>query len=148
MTDWLLASGHHIAFVLLISVLVAEAVLLRQTASPQLLVSLGRLDAFYGMSAGVLLVLGLMRLGMGAKGFAFYSGNWVFWAKMVLFAVMGLISIIPTVRFIRWRRAHEATGKLPDAQAWTQTRKLVMAQLHLLPWVVIAAAAMARGIGH
>jgi putative membrane protein len=148
MTDWLLASGHHIAFVLLISALVAEAVLLRQTASPQLLASLGRIDALYGISAVVLLVIGLMRLGMGAKGFAFYSGNWVFWAKMVLFAAMGLISILPTVRFIRWRRAHEASGALPDAQAWAQTRKLVMAQLHLLPLVLMAAAAMARGLGH
>jgi putative membrane protein len=148
MTDWLLASGHHIALLLLVSVLGAEAVLLRQSPTPELLKILGRIDALYGLSAGVLLVLGLMRLGMGAKGFAFYSGSWVFWAKMALFAAIGLISIIPTVRFIRWRRAHEATGKLPDAQAWTQTRKLVMAQLHLLPWVVIAAAAMARGIGH
>ena len=148
MTDWLLASGHHIALLLMVSVLGAEAVLLRQAASEALLKSLGRLDALYGLSALALLLIGGARLSMGAKGIEFYSGNPVFWLKIALFATIGLISIIPTVRFIRWRRAYAASGALPDAQAWAHTRKLAMVQLHLLPFVAIAAAAMARGIGH
>jgi putative membrane protein len=148
MTDWLLASGHHIALLLMVSVLGAEAVLLRQAASEALLKSLGRLDALYGLSALALLLIGAARLSMGAKGIEFYSGNPVFWLKIALFIVIGLISIIPTVRFIRWRRAHAASGALPDAHIWAQTRKLAMVQLHLLPFVAIAAAAMARGIGH
>jgi putative membrane protein len=112
MTDWLLASGHHIALLLMVSVLGAEAVLMRQPPSGDVIRILSRVDALYGISAGALLVLGLMRLSMGTKGFAFYSSNWVFWAKMALFAAIGLISILPTVRFIRWRRAHEATGTM------------------------------------
>lgn len=148
MTDWLLASGHHIALLLMVSVLGAEAVLLRQAASETLLKSLGRLDALYGLSALALLLIGGARLSMGAKGIEFYSGNPVFWLKIALFATIGLISIIPTVRFIRWRRAYAASSALPDAQAWAHTRKLAMVQLHLLPFVAIAAAAMARGIGH
>jgi putative membrane protein len=148
MTDWLLASGHHIALLLMVSVLGAEAVLMRQPPSGDVIRILSRVDALYGISAGALLVLGLMRLSMGTKGFAFYSSNWVFWAKMALFAAIGLISILPTVRFIRWRRAHEATGTLPDASIWAQTRKMTMTQLHLLPFAAIAAAAMARGLGH
>lgn len=148
MTDWLLASGHHIALLLMVSVLGAEAVLLRQAASEALLKSLGRLDALYGLSALALLLIGGARLSMGAKGIEFYSGNPVFWLKIALFATIGLISLIPTVRFIRWRRAHAASGALPDTHTWAQTRKLAMVQLHLLPFVAIAAAAMARGIGH
>jgi putative membrane protein len=148
MTDWLLASGHHIALLLMVSVLGAEAVLLRQAASEDLLKSLGRLDALYGLSALALLLIGGARLSMGAKGIEFYSGNPVFWLKIALFATIGLISIFPTVRFIRWRRTFAASGALPDAQAWAHTRKLAMVQLHLLPFVAIAAAAMARGIGH
>jgi putative membrane protein len=148
MTDWLLASGHHIALLLMVSVLGAEAVLLRQTASEASLKSLGRLDALYGLSSLALLLIGGTRLSLGAKGIEFYSGNPVFWLKIALFVVIGLISIVPTLRFIRWRRAFAATGVLPDAYLWGQTRKLAMVQLHLLPFVAIAAAAMARGIGH
>lgn len=148
MTDWLLASGHHIALLLMVAVLGAEAVLLRQTPSEASLKSLGRLDALYGLSSLALLLLGGARLSMGAKGMEFYSGNPVFWLKIALFVVIGLISIVPTLRFIRWRRAFAATGVLPDAHLWAQTRKLAMVQLHLLPFVAIAAAAMARGIGY
>lgn len=146
--DFLLASGHHIALLLIVAVLGAEALLLRHAPSADVLKSLGRLDALYGLSAVTLLLIGGARLSLGAKGIAFYSGNPVFWLKMALFIVMGLISIWPTVRIFRWRKVFDATGALPDAAAWASTRKLAMAQLHLLPFVAICAAAMARGIGH
>jgi putative membrane protein len=148
MTDWLLASGHHIALLLMVAVLGGEALLLRHAPSAEVLKSLGRLDALYGLSAVALLLIGIARLSLGAKGIAFYSGNPVFWLKMALFAAIGLISIWPTVRFLRWRKALAATGALPDAAAWASTRKLAMMQLHLLPFVAICAAAMARGLGH
>ncbi|MFM7330522.1 MAG: DUF2214 family protein [Brachymonas sp.] len=146
--DFLLASGHHIALLLLVSVLGREALLMRQAPSESILRTLGRVDALYGIGAVVLLLIGGARLSAGAKGIEFYSGNPVFWTKIALFVLIGLISIVPTVRFIRWKRHWAATGQLPPAAAWESTRKLVMAQLHLLPLVAIAAAAMARGIGH
>jgi putative membrane protein len=145
--DFLLAAAHHISLLLLVSVLAGEAVLLRQTPSAASLQSLARLDALYGLSAVLLLAVGIARLLWGAKGFAFYSGSWVFWAKMILFALIGLISIIPTLRFIRWRKAHARDGSLPDATIWAQTRKLAVVQLHLLPFIAVAAAGMARGMG-
>jgi putative membrane protein len=146
--DFLLASGHHIALLLLVAVLGGEALLLRHAPSAEVLKSLGRLDALYGLSAVALLFIGGARLSLGAKGIEFYSGNPVFWLKMALFIVIGLISIFPTIRFFRWRKAFTATGALPDAAAWASTRKLAMAQLHLLSFVAICAAAMARGLGH
>lgn len=146
--DVVLASGHHIALLLMVSVLGGEAVLLRQNTSEAVLRALGRLDLLYGISAGVLLLIGGMRLSMGAKGIEFYSSNPVFWLKMGLFVLIGLVSIIPTIRFIRWRKAFRQTAALPEGALWESTRKLVMLQLHMLPLVAIAAAAMARGIGH
>jgi putative membrane protein len=148
MLDFVLASGHHIALLLMVSVLAGEAVLLRQAASESVLKALSRLDLFYGITAAALLLVGGARLSMGIKGITFYSGNPVFWVKMALFVLIGLISIIPTLRFIRWRRAFQADGRLPDKALWEQTRKLAMLQLHMLALVAIAAAAMARGIGH
>jgi putative membrane protein len=145
--DFLMAAAHHILLLLLVSVLAGEAVLLRQAPSAVVLQSLGRLDALYGLSAVLLLLVGIARLIWGAKGFAFYSGNPVFWTKMVLFAAIGLMSVLPTIRFIQWRKAFAASGALPDTAAWERTRRLAWAQLHVLPLVAIAAAAMARGIG-
>jgi putative membrane protein len=145
--DFLLASTHHILLLLLVSLLAGEAVLMRQPPSAGVLQSLGRLDALYGMSAGLLLLAGIARLIWGAKGFAFYSGNPVFWTKMVLFGAIALMSILPTVRFIQWRKAFAVSGALPGMAAWERTRRLAWAQLHVLPLAAVAAAAMARGIG-
>ena len=64
----------------------------------------------------------------------------VFAGPLVL---VGLLSIVPTLRFIRWRRA----GGLPDAAAWRNTRGWMQAQLALLVLIPVAAVLMARGIG-
>jgi putative membrane protein len=135
--DWLLASAHHIILLTLVTALAGEAVLLRLPPSAEILSRLGFLDALYGLSALLLLAI----------GWAFYSGNPVFWFKMIVFAVIGILSIGPTVKFLRWRKQHAADGSLPAAHEWSGVRRLVMIQAHALALVVIAAAAMARGIG-
>lgn len=66
----------------------------------------------------------------------------MFWFKLAVFVLIGLM---PIVLFIRWRRAFGAHSVLPDEAAWCSTHVRVMAQLHLLP---VASAAMARGLGH
>jgi putative membrane protein len=148
-TDWLLASGHHLMFVLLIACLAGEASLLRQQPSAKILQGLGRLDLFYGLSALAIFVIGGLRVGnFGAKPWAFYSGNPVFWLKLGLFVLIGLISIIPTLRYMRWKKDLAGSGKLPSEADWASTRKLAVAQLHLIALMVIAATAMARGIGY
>jgi putative membrane protein len=146
--DWLLASIHHIAFLALLLSLMSEFTLLRQPPSEAIVRSLGKWDALYGVSAGVVLVVGLSRAVYGAKGWAFYSGNWVFWLKLGVFAVMGILSIWPTVRFIQWRRALDAGQGLPSADRISHTQRLVAMQLALAPLVVVLAAAMARGIAY
>jgi hypothetical protein len=45
------------------------------------------------------------------KGSAFYFGNPFFNAKMALFVLVGLVSIYPTVRFIKWRAQMRAGAR-------------------------------------
>jgi len=147
MLDFWLALAHHTAMLILIGALSGQSVLLRLTPSTEVVQRLSRLDLLYGISAGLLLVAGSLRLSFGAKGVVFYTGNPVFWGKMGLFALIGVLSIVPTLRFIRWKRAL-AANSLPDAASWQSTRRIVFAEVHLLFFVVLCAAAMARGIGH
>lgn len=145
--DFLLASAHHIAVLMVVALLASELVLLRQPVSATALRSLARTDSIYGIGAGVLLFIGIARVFWGAKDASFYAGSVPFWIKVTLFVAIGLMSIIPTLRIIRWSRAFKATQALPDAQAWAATRRWVSGQFHLLSLLVIAAAAMARGLG-
>ena len=108
---------------------------------------LARVDLMYGISAGLLIVVGFARAAHGPKGWAFYSGNPVFWIKIGLFVLVGLLSIVPTVTFIRWTRAARA-GRAVDPAHVISVRKWLHAEAALLLLIPIAAALMARGIGY
>lgn len=146
--DPLLAILHHLLAFGLVGVIMAEWAILRGTPSADTVARIARVDLFYGIVAGLLLLVGGARVVHGAKGYAFYTDNPVFWLKVSLFALAGAVSIVPTMRFIRWSRANKVSGRLPELAAWQRTRKLVVWELHALAGVMICAALMARGIGH
>jgi putative membrane protein len=146
--DATLAIFHHLLAFGLVGLIMAEWALLRSAITTESVRLLPRVDAAYGIAALLLLVVGGLRVSYGAKGAAFYGGNPIFWLKIALFIAVGILSIAPTIRFIRWSRALKASGALPNAQAWASMRKRVVVELHLLAGVMICAALMARGIGH
>lgn len=142
-----LAIFHHLLAFGLVGLLMAEWAVLRSAISAASVRFLPRLDAAYGIVAVLLLIVGTLRVFYGVKGFAFYTGNPVFWLKIAFFAATGLVSIMPTIAFIRWARALKTTGALPTSERWIRVRKLVTLELHLLAPVMVFAAVMARGIG-
>ena len=145
LTDLLLASLHHLLFFALIAMLVTESVLLRGTVNGAVIQRLTRIDSGVGMSASLLLVVGLLRLFKGVKGYDFYLHNPWFHAKMTCFVLAALLSILPTVRFLRWRKALAAdSAYLPDATEVAKMRGIVRFELILLAAVFVFAAAMAR----
>src|SRR5258706_15411729 len=90
--DAALAVAHHLVVFPLVAVLVAELVLLAEPLDAARLRRLGRLDAAYGGLAGLAIVAGLLRAVFGARGWSFYAGNPVFWAKLAVFALIGALS--------------------------------------------------------
>ena len=69
--------------------------------------------------------------------------NAFFWAKMASFAAIGLLSVPPTMAFIRWRKS----GAAPDEAAIKSARRYLHTELALFVLLLIFAAAMARGYG-
>lgn len=143
MTDLILAILHHIAVFGLVAALAMEGAMLRAPAIvPARLV---RLDAVFGMTAMLAVAVGVSRVIWGGKGWAFYEANPFFWAKIGLFAAIGLISILPTLAFFRWRRA--AAGDpawAPPAAEVKRVRLWVGLEALLLVPLLACAAAMAR----
>ncbi|MCZ8253417.1 MAG: DUF2214 family protein [Hylemonella sp.] len=146
--DLALAIVHHWALLLLIAALAAEFVLLRQTPSADWLRTLGRVDQAYGGAAMLLLAAGFARVFWSAKSSDFYLDNPVFWAKIAVFVLVGLLSIVPTVRYPRWLRQFKTEGHLPTEAQVEGTRRWVGGQLLLIVSLPVLAAMMARGIGH
>ncbi len=145
--DALLAYAHFIAIFALASVIVAELLLFRQTMPAAAYRALALVDRWYGIVAGLVVATGLGRLYLGLKGPAFYTHNPVFWTKMGLFAAVGLISIAPTVAFIRWaaRVAADGSLQLQDGE-YARTRGLIWLQAVLFLFIPLCAVFMARGL--
>lgn len=109
---------------------------------------LASVDRLYGLSAVALLIAGFVRATQFEKGWAYYNANPVFHAKLGLFIVIGLLSIVPTVAFIRWGKDLQA-GKAPqmtDAQHG-RVRLCLNLQIALLVPLVLCASLMAHGFG-
>jgi putative membrane protein len=140
---------HHLAAFVVFAALFTELILIKHVLDAPLARSLLRVDAIYGMSAMALIVFGLVRVHFTEKGAAYYLHNGAFIAKMVLFVVIGLISIYPTRRFIAWRRELKE-GRIPvlEPAVRGRIRRLVHLELTLLLLVILCAVLMARGIGY
>src|SRR5262249_21904719 len=65
---------------------------------------LARVDVYYLMAAVAVVVTGALRVFAVGKGAGFYLANPVFYIKLALFLAVGLVSIPPTLQFLRWKR--------------------------------------------
>jgi putative membrane protein len=147
-TDLVLAILHHLLVFSLAGIIAAEFVLIRNELSPSTLSRLARVDRHYGLVALLIIIVGVARVYWGLKGWEFYVYNWVFWAKMAAFAGVGLLSIVPTMRFIAWNRqaAADPGWRVPEAE-YASVRNYVRWEAVVFLLIPVFAAAMARGYG-
>ena len=146
--DALLAYTHFISIIATVSTVMAEAILCRPGLTLPWAQRLGRVDLLYLVTAALALTTGLLRLFFGIKGSAFYFGNPVFWVKISLFIAVGLISIIPTLRFIRWtKRLNANSSTVIEEDEITATARIIYIELALLALIPLMGALMARGLG-
>src|SRR6185436_7085281 len=131
---------HHAAAFALVAALAVEVVVIRDELNIRNARRLARADMVVGLSAGVLLVVGLLRVFYFEKGTAFYFHNAAFIAKMALFVVVAFLSIYPTMKFLGWRK-----GIDPDAVP--AIRRVLHLELVGIVLILLCAALVARGIG-
>jgi len=76
----------------------------------------------------------------------YYLRNHVFWGKMALLLLILVLEIGPAVTLARWR-VQLARGGQPDTTRAERFARISYAQVVLVLLMVLAATAMARGIG-
>ncbi|GGI18736.1 DUF2214 family protein [Oxalicibacterium faecigallinarum] len=140
---------HHLAFLAIMLMLSSEMLLLKQTLTLESAKRIIRYDAIYGMAAGFVLVIGGLRVMYFEKGAYYYMHSAPFFAKMALFILVGLISIYPTMTFLKWNKSIKQ-GILPNVtEAQTRTLRLIIhVELTLLGLMILCAVLMAKGIGY
>lgn len=140
----LLRYVHFISIFTIVGTLVSEHMLLQKQMTRAAISKVARLDGLYGLAAITLLGAGLtLWLGEFGKPALVYSKNWIFHTKLALFILIGLLSIYPTVFFLKNRKG--------DVAELVEVPKLVfvMVRLEILLLFIIPllAGLMSRGVG-
>jgi putative membrane protein len=147
-TTALIAFLHHVFAFTLTACLVYEFLSYRKNMGIAEIRRIQQVDLVYGISAGLLLVVGVLRVFFFEKGVNFYIHNPFFWVKMAAFLLVGLLSIDPTLRFIRWNRTLRQ-NQVPEISEpeYKRTRLLLSLEMIGIVVILLAAPMMARGIG-
>lgn len=139
---------HYLSIFLLFALLTLEHQLFKRPLDLPRARSLMRIDIAYALSAGLVLASGAARLVWYGKGPAYYLHNSLFHAKLGLFILIALLSILPTLVFLNWRNDLRA-GQVPQVSARLGTLVIMTIRLELLLLLILPllAALMARGFG-
>ncbi|MEB2778252.1 DUF2214 family protein [Algoriphagus sp. D3-2-R+10] len=101
-SEILLRYLHFICIFAIVGSLVSEHLLLKKELSRKEIKRIATIDGVYGMAALILLAVGLtLWLGGYGKPPEFYTQNFIFHIKITLFAMIGILSIYPTVFFAK-----------------------------------------------
>jgi putative membrane protein len=148
MLRWLLAAVHLLALGIGLGSVWGRARLLGAPTldGPTLRRALAA-DAWWGVAAVLWVASGLWRLlASTEKPTAYYVGNHVFWTKMTLFGAILVLESRPIVTLSVWRR-QLARDETPDLRAAPGMARTSYVQAVLVILMVLAATAMARGLG-
>ena len=112
--DWVLASLHHLAVFTLAAILAFELALTggrrrrarRSSGSRRSTPGMARWPRSRSPRA-------LRACSSAPRGRQYYAANGLFWTKMALFAAIATLSVLPTLRYIVWRRASRADDGVP-----------------------------------
>jgi putative membrane protein len=139
---------HHAAAFALVAALAVEFVLIKGELTAVTMRRIVRADMIVGISAGVVLLVGLGRVFHFEKGAGYYFHSWPFIGKLSMFVLVALLSIYPTVTFLSWARALKQGAVPPvDAGRLRALRMLIHAELAGIVPILLFAAMMARGVG-
>ena len=142
----LFAFLHHLCAFALVAAVAIEFTLIRQELTLASARRLQSTDVVLGAAAAALFVIGLLRVFLFEKGAGYYFHSYAFLTKFVLFIVVGLLSIIPTLEFLSWREEIKA-GEVPvmDAKQRRRVTMIIHGELAAIVVILLCAAIMARG---
>ena len=105
-------------------------------------------DIVYGIAGVALLISGIYRVIKYGQGSDFYTHNPIFWTKIIIFALVGSLSLYPTFTYISWA-IPLSKGKLPNVSSNLVSRLKLIINIELIGFSLIPlfATFMARGIG-
>ena len=139
---------HYLSFMLCFGALLFERISLKVDPNRQEAISMVIADIIYGIAGIALLVSGIYRVIKFGQGSEFYTENPIFWIKIIVFALVGSLSLYPTVTYVLWA-IPLSKGTLPNVTETLVSRLRLIINVELVGFASIPflATLMARGVG-
>lgn len=134
---------HFICIFGIVGALVGEHLLFKTKMTRKELQRMFVLDSIYGLSAVLLLIAGFSLWFLVGKPADFYSKNPIFHLKIGLFVIVGLLSLYPTVFFMKNRKG-EGSEEIEVPKRIIMFIRIELLLLFIMP---LFASLMAKGIG-
>jgi putative membrane protein len=136
---------HYVSIMLMIASLLGEHLLLKDEMALAESKTIQWLDIIYGASAGFVLLTGIARMYL-EKGVTYYLQSGAFHALLGVFVLTAVISIYPTVVFLRWRADTRAgRGQKLEPARLKSLQMMMRSQLALILIAPLFATWMAHG---
>ena len=138
---------HYLSFMICFGALIYERISLKVNPSRKEAISMVFADIIYGIAGIALLISGIYRVIKFGQGSEFYTQNPIFWTKIFIFAVVGSLSLYPTITYVLWA-IPLSKGKLPQVAEKLVLRLRLIINIELVGFALIPflATLMARGI--
>tara|TARA_Y100001968_G_scaffold296722_1_gene305109 strand:+ start:105 stop:566 length:462 start_codon:yes stop_codon:yes gene_type:complete len=142
-----IAYVHYLSFMVCFGALVFERFRIKENPDRKDAIAMVIADIIYGIAGIALLVSGIYRVIKFGQGADFYTQNPIFWTKIIVFALLGSLSLYPTVTYILWA-IPLIKGKLPSVTSNLVSRLKLIINIELIGFSLIPflATLMARGI--
>ena len=144
----LVAYVHYLGIILCFGSLLFERLTLDIDLDRNQTISMIIADVIYGIAGVAILVTGILRVKYFGQGGDFYTENPIFWIKVVLYILVGLLSLYPTITYITWA-IPLSKNKLPEISQnlVDKFRIIILTELVGFSIIPLFATFMARGIG-
>tara|TARA_Y100001968_G_C19049816_1_gene568590 strand:- start:60 stop:521 length:462 start_codon:yes stop_codon:yes gene_type:complete len=139
---------HYLSFMICFRALIFERISLKIDPNRKEAISMIIADLIYGIAGIALLISGIYRVIKFGQGSDFYSNNPIFWTKIIIFALVGSLSLYPTITYVLWA-IPLSKGTLPSVTANLVSRLKLIINIELIGFALIPffATLMARGFG-
>ena len=147
-TSAIVAYVHYLGIILCFGALIFERIILKINLSKKETISIIIADVIYGIAGLAILITGILRVKFYGQGGEFYTSNPLFWIKVSLYILVGLISLYPTTTYILWA-VPLSKNKLPviSENLVKRFKVIIMTELVCFAVIPIFATLMSRGIG-
>ncbi|HAB90153.1 MAG TPA: DUF2214 domain-containing protein [Bacteroidetes bacterium] len=138
---------HFISILLVYAAVFVEFIMLSRTLKRKKLSFLAKIDGVYGIASIFVVGAGMAMwfgfdVGLGFKPTAWYMENPIFHLKYGLFVVVGILSIWPSIFFMRQRNGNQED----EIQIPNHIRAIIRIELIVLSLIPIFAILAAAGI--